>query len=142
MTRNVNRLSARKVKTLTTPGMHADGGGLHVRISAGKKAGKRRVFLDRGPMDGKRCEIGFGGISTVSLPKARRKADEARALIADGKVPMAARQAAERIPTFGELADRRDVSPPCLAKLTAPELIRLFLNADTSVENRSQEATA
>jgi len=85
MARNVHRLSARKVDTLTTPGMHADGGGLYLRISAGKKAGKRWVFLYRRPVGGKRCEIGFGGTSAVPLAKARKKADEARALVADGK---------------------------------------------------------
>jgi integrase len=106
MARNVHRLSARKVETLTTPGMYADGGGLYLRISAGKKAGKRWVFLYRRPADGKRCEIGLGGTSAVPLAKARKKADEARALVADGKDPLAARQAGERMPTFGELADQ------------------------------------
>lgn len=113
MARNVHRLSARKVDTLTTPGMHADGGGLYLRITAGTKAGKRWVFLYRRPVDGKRCEIGFGGASAVPLAKARKKADEARALVADGKDPLATRQAAERMPTFGELADQhiKSMSP-------------------------------
>lgn len=106
MARNVHRLSARKVVTLTTPGMHADGGGLYLRITAGKKAGKRWVFLYRRPVDGKRCEIGFGGTSAVPLAKARKKANEARALVADGKDPLAMRKAAESVATFGELADQ------------------------------------
>jgi integrase len=106
MARNVHRLNARKVDTLATPGMHADGGGLYLRITAGKNSGKRWVFLYRRPADGKRCEIGFGGASAVSLAKARKKADEARTLLADGNDPLAARQASERMPTFGELADQ------------------------------------
>lgn len=106
MARHVHRLSARKVETLNTPGMHADGGGLYLRITAGKNAGKRWVFLYRRPLDGKRCEIGFGGTSAVPLAKARKKADEARALVADGNDPLAARQSAERMPTFGDVADQ------------------------------------
>ncbi|MGD9785615.1 MAG: tyrosine-type recombinase/integrase [Hyphomicrobiaceae bacterium] len=106
MARHFHRLSAAKVSRETKPGLYADGGGLYLRITAGKKAGKRWVFLYRRPLDGKRCEIGFGGTSAVPLAKARRKADEARALLADGKDPLAARQAAERMPTFGELADQ------------------------------------
>jgi integrase len=106
MARHVHRLSAAKVAKETKPGLYADGGGLYLRITAGKKAGKRWVFLYRRPADGKRCEIGFGGTSAVPLAKARKKADEARALVADGKDPLASRQAAQRMPTFGELADQ------------------------------------
>ena len=106
MARQVHRLSAAKVAKETQPGLYADGGGLYLRITAGKNAGRRWVFLYRRPLDGKRCEIGFGGTSAVPLAKARKKADEARALVADGKDPLATRQAAERMPTFGELADQ------------------------------------
>ena len=105
MARNVHRLSARKVATLTSTGMHADGGGLYLRITAGKKAGKRWVFLYNRPRDGKRCEMGLGGTLAVSLAKARQRAEEARALISDGQDPLAMRQSAQRMPTFGELAD-------------------------------------
>ncbi|MEE9590099.1 MAG: integrase arm-type DNA-binding domain-containing protein, partial [Hyphomicrobiaceae bacterium] len=84
MPRQLDRLSARKVATLKTPGMHADGGSLYLRISAGKNAGRRWVFLYRRPADGKRCEIGLGGTTAVPLAIARKKAAEARAHLADG----------------------------------------------------------
>ena len=106
MARNVHRLSARKVATLTSNGMHADGGGLYLRITTGKKAGKRWVFLYNRPRDGKRCEMGLGGSLAVPLAKARQRAAEARALISDGQDPLAMRQAAVRMPTFGEVADQ------------------------------------
>ena len=77
MARHVHRLSARKVVTLTEPGMHADGGGLYLRITTGRSAGKRWVFVYRRPSDGKRCEIGLGGTASVSLARAREKATEA-----------------------------------------------------------------
>ena len=106
MARQVHRLSARKTETLATPGMHADGGGLYLRITAGKSSGKRWVFLYRRPADGKRCEIGLGGAGAVTLAKARAKAAEARACVADGRDPLAEKNAEDRMPTFGELADR------------------------------------
>ena len=99
-------MSARKTETLATPGMHADGGGLYLRITAGKSSGKRWVFLYRRPADGKRCEIGLGGAGAVTLAKARAKAAEARACVADGRDPLAGKNAEDRMPTFGELADR------------------------------------
>ena len=105
MARKVHRLSARAVATLATPGMHADGGGLYLRITAGKNAGKRWVFLYRRPSDGKRCEIGLGGSAAIPLAKARDKAAAARSKLADGIDPRAARQEGERVPTFGEIAD-------------------------------------
>lgn len=106
LTRNVHRLSARKVQTLTAPGMHADGDGLYLRITTGKSSGKRWVLLYRRPSDGKRCEIGLGGTSAVPLAKARKKAGEARALISDGKDPLTVQRAAGSMPTFGEMSDQ------------------------------------
>ena len=85
--------------------MHADGGGLYLRISLGKSSGKRWVFLYRRPSDGKRCEIGLGGAGIVTLARAREKASQARTLVAEGRDPQALRTAERRIPTFGELAD-------------------------------------
>ena len=106
MTRQVHRLSARKVETLTTPGLHADGGGLYLRITAGKNSGKRWVFLFRRPLDGKRCEMGLGGTLAVALAKAREKAAAARISVSEGRDPIAENNAEARMPTFGELADR------------------------------------
>ena len=106
MARQVHRLSAVKVAKETKPGLYADGGGLYLRISAGKNAGKRWVFLYRRPKDGKRCELGLGGLVAVPLAKAREKASAARASVADGRDPLIERQAARATPTFGELADQ------------------------------------
>jgi integrase len=49
--------------------------------------------------------MGLGSTLAVSLARAREKAAEARALVAEGLDPLAAKQAARRIPTFGEAAD-------------------------------------
>jgi integrase len=102
----LNRLGSRKVETLKEPGMHADGGGLYLRISKGAQSGKRWVFIYSRPNDRKRCELGLGGFTSVSLARAREKAAEARALIADGHDPMAEKSVESRTPTFGEMAER------------------------------------
>lgn len=106
MARQVHRLSATKVAKEAKPGLYADGGGLYLRITTGTSAGRRWVFIYRRPSDGKRCEIGLGGTAVVPLAMARKKANEARALVAEGQDPQAARHAARKMPSFGELADQ------------------------------------
>ena len=105
MARQVHRLSAVKVAKETKPGLYADGAGLYLRITTGRSAGKRWVFVYRRPSDGKRCEVGLGGAATVPLAKAREKAGAARTSLADGRDPLSDRLGARRTPTFGELAD-------------------------------------
>ena len=72
MARQLNRLSPRKVATIAKPGRHADGGGLYLVVGPG--ASRRWVFLFR--WEGKLKEMGLGGLSSVSLADARRKAEE------------------------------------------------------------------
>jgi hypothetical protein len=54
---------------------------------------------------GKHREMGLGSATDISLKRVRELAAEARALLAEGRDPLAARQASRRIPTFGEMAD-------------------------------------
>lgn len=105
MTRQLHRLSALQVRRATSPGLFADGGGLYLRVSSGRSAGKRWVFIYSRPADRKRCEIGLGGAVSVSLAQARRKAEEARASVAEGLDPRLIRNTARRVPTFGEVSD-------------------------------------
>ena len=106
MAKKLHKLSARKVETLTEPGMHGDGGGLYLRISSTGRTGKRWVFLYKRPSDGKRCEMGLGGTVAVPLALAREKATEARETLARGVDPLSARDVRRSTPTFGELADQ------------------------------------
>ena len=105
MVRQINRLSAREVETLTEPGRHADGGNLYLSID---DEGRRRwVFMY--VRNGKQRELGLGSAAKggVSLKMARKKAGEGRALLELGVDPLAAwnKPAAEEIPTFGTAAD-------------------------------------
>lgn len=108
MARAINRLSARTVQTLTEPGRHADGDGLYLVVD--ENGGKRWVYLYR--LAGRRREMGLGPLRTVSLAQAREQAGRARAMSAQGRDPVEARQvaapepaAAPRVPTFAEVAD-------------------------------------
>jgi integrase len=96
----LNRLSARAVVTLKEPGLHADGGGLYLRIT--KTGTKSWAFVYR--LHKRRREKGLGSLAAVGLADAREKAASYRALIADGKDPMEARNVPEGNPSFGECA--------------------------------------
>ena len=91
MARQINRLNAQAVKTLRTRGRHADGGGLYLVID--KNSAKRWVFLYRDRRTQKLREMGFGGVTTVPLVKAREKAAEARAQLAAGRDPLCEKKA-------------------------------------------------
>lgn len=103
MTRELNRLTARKIAALATPGRHADGGGLYLVID--DAGSKRWVFLYR--LNGKRREMGLGGLSKVPLATAREKAEAARHAVGRGLDPIEAangKAAPPAIPTFAECA--------------------------------------
>jgi integrase len=101
-----NRLTDSKIKGIKKPGIHADGGGLYLRLHA--SGSKSWFFIYQ--RDGKRRELGlggFGGTAPVSLALARRKADELRTKLAEGLDPhadKAIRSSGER--KFRKVAER------------------------------------
>lgn len=100
----INRLTARRVATVTEPGYHADGGGLYLQVTA--SGAKSWVFRYR--FEGKRPEMGLGPLHVIGLADARVAADAARKLVQAGHDPLAGRRAAaiakSAIPTFWEAA--------------------------------------
>lgn len=106
MGRALNRLSARKVQTLTEPGRFADGDGLYLVVD--DSGAKRWVLIYR--LAGRRREMGLGALNRVPLARARESAAEARILIAGGVDPIEARRTAQNAPslmspkTFGDVA--------------------------------------
>ena len=89
------------MRAITKPGRHADGEGLYLIVD--ESGAKRWQYMFR--WQGKLKEMGLGGLSGVTLAKARTKAAEARELVADRINPIEARKAASDVPTFGRMAD-------------------------------------
>ena len=75
----------------TEPGMYADGGGLYLQVTA--SGAKSWIF--RFQINGRRRDMGLGGVVDYSLSEARDRATEARRLVKDGIDPIAARAARE-----------------------------------------------
>jgi integrase len=98
--KQLHKLSARTVSTLTRPGRHSDGGGLYLSISP--SGARSWVFMWK--VAGKRREMGLGSLRDISLAKARERAAAARQTLADGGDPLASRDR-PKVPNFGEAAD-------------------------------------
>lgn len=94
------RLTAATVRSITKPGLHADGQGLYLRVDA---SGAKR-WIQRIVIQGKRRDIGLGSAALVDLSEARGKALQQRKLARDGEDPLAAKRRLQSIPTFEEAA--------------------------------------
>ncbi len=107
MARQVNRLTARTVQTISKVGRHPDGNGLYLNVSA--NGGRRWVFLyrlaGRLSKNGKKklFEMGLGSASSVSLKEAREAAAVARKQLRDGLDPLQQRGKSST-KTFSECA--------------------------------------
>lgn len=89
MTRAIGRLTALKVERLAKPGMHADGGGLYLRITP---RGARNWVL-RYMLNGRPRWMGLGPLALYGLAEARARALDARRKRHDGIDPIDARRA-------------------------------------------------
>lgn len=92
MARNINRLSPAAVKHAKA-GMHADGGGLWLQVTAGEGSKLRRSWIFRFGAGGRERKMGLGSLDTVSLSEAREKATECRRLRVQGIDPIEQRDA-------------------------------------------------
>ena len=90
----INRLSDRKAKTAKL-GMHADGGGLYLRVTVGTNGVVSRYWLFRyaDRRTGKDRQLGLGPLGTVSLAQARSGARECREQLLAGLDPVEQRRA-------------------------------------------------
>ena len=101
-----NRLTDTRIRSLKKPGVYADGAGLYLRLHA---SGSKSWFFIY-TRASKRHELGLGGLAgtaPVSLALARRKAEELRAALAEGRDPyaeIAVKKSGER--TFRKVAER------------------------------------
>lgn len=101
MPRALHKLSDVALKAAWKPGRHSDGGGLYLNVSPTSTKSWLFLWTRAG---GKRREMGLGAYPAVSLAKARGKASELRAAVAEGRDPIAERNQAPE-PTFGACAD-------------------------------------
>jgi integrase len=108
MSRAISRLTDVQVRKAKA-GRYADGGGLYLVVDA--SGARRWAFLWM--RDGKRREMGLGGVASLTLAKARQQSAALRALVQAGLDPLAVRdgereerrrKAAEAQP-FGAFAD-------------------------------------
>jgi hypothetical protein len=94
-------LSAVRVRSITKPGRYTDGNGLYLVVDP---SGAKRWIL-RTIVQGKRCDIGLGGLRLVSLTEAREKAFTYRKLAREGGDPLAERRMERAVvPTFEQAA--------------------------------------
>ena len=96
MKRHGNKLTAAAVRAATEPGLHGDGHGLYLQVSAFDT--KSWVF--RYMIGGRARKMGLGPLHTVSLAEARKRAADARLKALDGIDPIdehKAQRAARRV---------------------------------------------
>jgi integrase len=106
------RLKRSQVQSITTDGMHGDGGNLWLSVTNGGR-GKSWVFRWTVPGTKRERVMGLGPAHTVDLYEAREKALECRKLLLAGKDPLAERDAAKldrdiaagRVKTVNEVVD-------------------------------------
>jgi integrase len=88
---HIMKLNDAKLRTLTTPGKHADGAGLYLEVTP---AGGR-YWRMKYRFSGKEKRLAFGVYPTVSLKDARERRDGARKALSGGEDPGALRKAAK-----------------------------------------------
>ena len=100
MARSTNRLNARIVSS-SKAGLHADGNGLYLSVSASGAKSWRVIYQ----LQGQRRELGIGSARVVSLAQARAKAQEARLILQEGRDPKTVwRSSTSKLRTFGQFA--------------------------------------
>ena len=90
-------LAARTVNTISAPGRYADGGGLYLLVAPGGS----KSWVLRTVVRGRRCDIGLGSVTLVSLADARDEAQRLRRIARAGRDPLTERRQERRVvPTF------------------------------------------
>ena len=104
MARQLNRLTARFVATVTKEGRYADGGGLYLRVRLTPAGSLSKTWEGGFTAAGRTHYPGFGPVARLSLAAARKKAAKYRAQLDEGIDPRDAKKAEAARKTFGEVA--------------------------------------
>ncbi len=94
------KLTATGIRNLTTPGKYGDGNGLFLVVAG---TGAKR-WVQRITIRGKRCDLGLGPLSSVSLAEARELAARNRKEAVAGGDPLREKREAAAVLTFEEAA--------------------------------------
>lgn len=126
MARQIKRLNARLVASITEPGLYRDGGGLALQVGAnGSRSWIFRFTAGKRPNGGQReRDMGLGAASLISLAKARELAEGCRVQLQAGIDPIEARRAL-----------RANTGP-------APKAITFRAVAEACIEARAPEWTS
>ena len=89
------RLTTRKAHELTTPGLHADGDTLFLRVAPGGS----KQWVQRITINGRRHDLGLGSFPLIGIERARIEAMRNRLAVYDGGDPLADRRKGA-MPTF------------------------------------------
>ncbi len=91
----MSKLTVAKARSLSEPGLYADGNTLYLRVQRGGS----KSWIQRIVIDGKRRDLGLGGFPLVSLAEARDMAFENRRVARRGGDPVADKRRA-KVPNF------------------------------------------
>lgn len=95
-------LSALQVRSTSKPGFYADGNGLYLKVDhSGAKRWIQRIVINK-----KRCDIGLGSVTVVSLKEAREIALENKKLVHRGGDPLAEKRRSSEMLTFEDAAKK------------------------------------
>src|SRR5262245_46153674 len=109
MPRHLNRLSSARVRHISKPGLHADGGGLYLQVTMTHDTHVNRSWVFRYAVHGRERKMGLGPARDVSLARARELAAACRLQRIDGIDPLRQREQtreAVRPKTFRECAEQ------------------------------------
>jgi hypothetical protein len=85
MKREAKKLTDATIRSMTKPGLFADGDGLYIQISLSGT----RSWIFRSMIAGRPGKLGIGKYPKINLAEARAKARKVRTLIDEGRNPFA-----------------------------------------------------
>lgn len=93
MARQMQRLSSAAVRN-AKPGWHADGGGLYLQVTTGKKDGQiNKSWVFCYALNRRERQMGLGSLNTIGLSQAREEAGRWRGVLKEGRDPIDVRDA-------------------------------------------------
>lgn len=98
---DMGKLNSKIIRDLTAPGRYGDGDGLYLFI----RQGGSRQWMLRIVVRGRRCDIGLGSVTTMTLAEAREAAHAMRKAAKQGGDPIQERRKGNSTPTYREAAE-------------------------------------